>query len=193
MNNYWNRAASEPWAGASVPARTLLQRAIDSLRIVRFLHVSEHQRALREAQQVHQAARAVLADWPTYVAPEAKKPLRALAKGTQEHHLLGHRHVLRDETRTDGDMAGDELTDVNRLDLQWMMEEARQADMPVVAIAYPIPADATARLRHRLEASGAPVPKMIYATAHPTQALYHAVGDMVFETIEQHRLLPPPR
>ncbi len=65
---------------------------------------------------------------------------------------------------------------------------AAESSVPVVDSAQ-----ATVRLRERFEAAGEVPPRMIDRTAHPTQAVYDEVGDMLLEVIDRDRLLPDPR
>lgn len=203
INNSWNRSDAALWDAAGEPdARSWTARLLDASRVVRFVRVWRHQRALDRAA----------ADLGPLLAP-------ALSHGPDENRQTFRRDVMgvpdRQENTPSPPVAEAETTRVTAIDVAWLATTARAHGVLLLAITYPLGLaqfgaanagiragaveagvgvvdanEALQRLKARLSAAGQDR-SLFDPSLHPTQEAYDEIGALVLERLDRDGLIDP--
>lgn len=203
INNSWNRTDVALWDAAGEPdARASTTRLLDVSRVVRFVRVWRHQRALDRAAS----------SLGPLLAPE-------LSHGPDENRQTFRRDVMgvpdRQENTPSPPVAETETTRVTALDVAWFATVARTHGVPLLAITYPLGLaqfgaanagiragatqagvgviDANEALQHlktRLTAAGQDR-SLFDPSLHPTQEAYDEIGALVLQRLDREGFLGP--
>lgn len=203
INNSWNRTDVALWDAAGEPdARPWTERLVDASRVVRFVRVWRHQRALERAA----------ADLGPLLAP-------ALSHEPDESRQTFRREVMgvsdRQENTPSPPVDEAETTRVTALDIAWFGTMGRAYGIPVLAITYPLGLaqfgaanagiragateagagvidanEALQRLKDRNAAAGQER-SLFDPSLHPTQEAYDEIGALVLDWLDRDGLLGP--